>query len=155
MRAARETGSTSSTRSSAPRSSDDGAVERARDPRLDAADDARAAAVGDHGDVRVRRPFEHGLHLGLVARAHDDVDDVLVAPAEAADRVDVGLAEAVAGAVAVLDRADRRQHVRDGDPRRGQRGVGSGSSTSVEPKPSSSTTPGAAACASPAPMTAS
>ena len=43
-----------------------GAVEARRDPRLDAADDARAAAVGDHGDVRVRRPLERGLHLRLV-----------------------------------------------------------------------------------------
>ena len=47
---------------------------------------------------------------------------MLVAPAEAADRVDVGLAEAVAGAVAVLDRADRGQRARSGDARRGQRG---------------------------------
>ena len=98
------------------------AVERRRDPRLDAADDARAAAVGDHGDVRARRPFEGGLHVRLAARADDEVDDVLVAPAEGADRVDVGLAEAVAGAVAVVDRADRGQRARDGDPRRRQRG---------------------------------
>ena len=49
---------------------------------------------------------------------------MLVAPAKAADGVDVGLAEAVAGAVAVLVRADVRQGRRGRDARRGQRGHG-------------------------------
>ena len=100
----------------------DGAVERARDPRLDAADDARAAAVGDDGDVRARRPLEHGLDLALVARAGDEVGDVLVAPAEAADRVDVGLAEAWQARSRSSAEQIARQVRRARDARRGQRG---------------------------------
>jgi hypothetical protein len=64
-------------------------VERRRDARLDAADDARAAAVGNDRDVRGGGPFERALHVGLAARADDEVDDVLVAPAEGANRVEV------------------------------------------------------------------
>jgi hypothetical protein len=65
------------------------AVRRCRHARLDAADDARAAAVWDHGDAGGLRPREHRLDVGLGARACDEIDDVVVAPAQAANHVDV------------------------------------------------------------------
>ena len=68
MRAARETASTSSTRSSAPRSSATAPAKRSRHARLDAADDARAAAVRDHRRAGARGPLEHALDLRLLAR---------------------------------------------------------------------------------------
>ena len=59
MRAARETGSTSSTRSSARRlTRHDARVAGPRD-RVDAADDARAAAERHHRDVVLAAPVEH------------------------------------------------------------------------------------------------
>ena len=58
MRAARETGSTSCSASSAPRSSGDRRREARGDARLDAADDARAAAVGDDRRAGVGRPAQ-------------------------------------------------------------------------------------------------
>ena len=87
MRAARETGSTSSTRSSAPRSSETAPSNARRDARLDAADDARAAAVGDDRDVRVRRPLEHAPRTSASSRGRATTSgDVLEAPAEARGR---------------------------------------------------------------------
>ena len=47
------------------------------DPRLDPADDARPAAVGDRRRARVRAPLEHRLDLGLVAGARDQVGRVV------------------------------------------------------------------------------
>ena len=97
MSAARETWSTSSTRSSAPRSI---VTRRCRgaDGGRDAADDAGAAAVGDRGDALGGAPLEQALDIGLVARARDEVGRVLEVPAEAAHDVAVGLAERVGGA---------------------------------------------------------
>ena len=97
MRAARETGSTSSTRSSAPRSSATAPSKRARDARLDAADHAGAAAVGDDRDARRPPPTPARASTSrLVARARDEVGGVLVAPAQRAHHVEVGLAQACA-----------------------------------------------------------
>ena len=109
MRAARETASTSSTRSSAPRSSVTAPANACRDARLDAADDARAAAERDDRRADVGRPFEHALDVGLVARARDDVGRVVDPPAERAHDVAVGAAVRVPHALVAVARADRRE----------------------------------------------
>ncbi len=71
-------------------------VERHRgpvaEPRLDPADDAGAAAEGDHRGALGLGPVQHRLHLRAVARARHQVGRVLEAPVEAADDVAVGLA---------------------------------------------------------------
>ncbi len=93
MRAALETGSTSSTRSSAPRSSVTVRHVVVADARLDSADDAGATAVGDHCCSLVGTPVEHRLDLALVARPGNEVGRMLDLTAHAADDVAVGLAE--------------------------------------------------------------
>ena len=65
------------------------------DPRLDPADDAGPAAVGDRRRAGVGAPGEHRLDLGLVARPGDQVGRMLDLAAKAADDVAVGLAERV------------------------------------------------------------
>ena len=98
MRAARETASTSRTRVDRPEVDRDRAVEAVGHARLDAADDARAAAVRDDGRVRGAGPLEDVLDLARVARARDDVGHVRVDAAQAVDGVEVGLAAGVRGA---------------------------------------------------------
>ena len=98
----RETASTSSTRSSAAEVERDRARVAVADARLDAADDARAAAERDHRGARVGRPLEHALDVGLVARARDDVGRVVEAPAEGAHDVAVGAPVGVAHALVAV-----------------------------------------------------
>ena len=66
QRRARDVRSTSSTRSSRARSSVTAAGVAVAHARLDAADDARAAAVRDHRRAALAAPFEHLGDLGLV-----------------------------------------------------------------------------------------
>ena len=63
---------------------------------LDAADDAGAAAEGDHRGALGLGPAQHRLDLGLVAGQGDEVGRVLELAPKAADDVSVGLAEGVA-----------------------------------------------------------
>ena len=102
-------------------------VERHRRPldaRLDAADDARPAAVRDDHGAGVRGPGQHALDVGLVARVGDDVGRMVEAAAEGADEVDVALAVGVARAIVGVGRADHGQGVGRLDARRGQRDLG-------------------------------
>ena len=135
------------------------------DPRLDPADDAGAAAVGDRRGAGVGAPREHRLDLGLVARAGDEVGRVLEPAAKAADDVAVGLAERVRDALAAVVGDDLGQRGRRLQPRRGQldRSSGTGSSASP-PNPSRSRTSpargpqvggrGLLVCVAPAPVLA-
>ena len=69
-------------------------VHRHRRPvagRLDAADDARAAAVRDRDRARVLAPGEHALEVGLVRRTRDHVRRRVEAAPERPDDVAVGL----------------------------------------------------------------
>src|SRR5204863_2338632 len=65
------------------------------DPRLDAADHAGPAAVRNRGDALIGTPRQHLLHLGLVARAGNQVGRVVDLTAKAANDVPVRLAETV------------------------------------------------------------
>ena len=66
------------------------------DPRLDPADDAGAAAVGDRRRTLLLAEAEHRLDLGLIAGEGDQVGWVGKLAAKAAHDVAVGLAERVA-----------------------------------------------------------
>ena len=95
----------------------DGAGVRAG-PRVDAADDARAAAGRDHGEVRAGRPLQHRAQLVLVARRRDRVGRVREAAAEPAHDVEVRAPVRVQRArVRVLA---ERQPGRERDARGGQ-----------------------------------
>ena len=121
MRAAREIGSTSRTRVERLEVDRHRTVEAVGDPRLDAADDARAAAVRDDRRVRAAGPLEHGLDLAPVAWARDEVGHVGVPAAQAADGVEVRLPARVAGADALVVGADPAQVRRAPQARRRQR----------------------------------
>ena len=96
----RESASTSSTRSRRRRSSE--TTGRSPSRRLDAADDAGAAAEGiDRGALGLG-PAEHRLDLRLVARKRDEVGRVLELAPEAAHHVAVGLAERVDDALVAI-----------------------------------------------------
>ena len=95
----------------------DDAVEARRHLALHAAADARAAAVGHDGDVRARRPLEHGLDVALPARARDDVGREVEAAVKATHDVGVGLAPGVRRAGVVVARADRCEVRRRRDAR--------------------------------------
>ena len=113
MRAARETGSTSSTRSSAPQVDRDRAVvARAATSGVTPPTTEVPAAEGDRRDALARAPLEHPLDVGLIARARDEVGRMVEVPAKAADDVRVGLAQGVRGARVVVVGADVRQRRR-------------------------------------------
>ena len=121
IRAARDTGSTSSTRSSRPRSSD---IPPAT--RVDAADDARPAAVRRDREVLGVRALERAQHARLVVGPHDDVGQVRELAAQRAHDVEVG--------------APVRVQARD----RGRRVSGAGgSSVGATPKPRCAASPAA------------
>jgi hypothetical protein len=89
-------------------------------PRLDAADDTRAAAVRDRRDPRVRAPAQDRLELRLVGRPGDQVRRVLELAAEPADDVAVRLAERVRGAVVAVGAEEAGERRRRLDPRLAQ-----------------------------------
>ena len=67
--------------------------------RLDAADDARAAAEGDQRDLLGRAPVDDPCDVVLVARARDQVGRMVIAAAEGFDQVPVRLAACVGDAL--------------------------------------------------------
>src|SRR4030081_1450407 len=87
----------------------DDAGAAAIDPRLDPADHAGAAAERNHRGPGIQGPFEHGLDLGLVARARDYVGWVLELPAEPPDDIAVGASERVQRTLVVIGEADALQ----------------------------------------------
>ena len=131
-RAACETSSTSSTRSSAPRSSDT-VPSKAPGPR--GARRRPPTCRRRRGSPRRSRPrpLEHRLDLALVAGTGDDVGREAEVAAEAPDDVGVGLAPGVRRALVRVGRADVGQ--RRGASTRGcgsdARSSGTGSSTSA------------------------
>ena len=72
--------------------------------RLDAADDARATAVGHDRGPGGLRPGQDLLDLALVDRARDEVGHVLEGPAQRAHDVQVGLPVRVGRARGVVGR---------------------------------------------------
>ncbi len=141
MRAAREVGSISTTRSEA------GEVEghRAVGVALHAADDRRPAAVGDDGRAGGGAPVEHGGDVGLRPREGDDVGRVGELAPERPDDVPVGPAVGVTGPLVgrgVADAAPMPAEARCGDcaaraPRGGRASLRSG----VTPKNPASSAP--------------
>ena len=124
MRAARETASTSSTRSSAREVERDRAVVAVAGTRGSTPPTTLVPPpYGITATPRVRRPLEHALDVGLVARARDDVGRVVEAAAERAHDVAVGLARRRARARVVACRSSRSPRASRGrlDPRRRQR----------------------------------
>ena len=98
--------------------------DRAFEPaRLDAAHDARAAAVRDHRHVVRARPVEQALELVLVAGMHHGVGWVVELAAEAAHDVAIRLPQRVRRARVAVHGRDLGQRVGDLDPRRAQRDV--------------------------------
>jgi hypothetical protein len=96
----------------------DRAVVAVADPRLDAADDARAAAEGDDRRVGDLAPLEHRPELVLVAWVGDRIRRMVEAPAERAHDVAVGLAVGVRGALVGVRGADLGELGRRLEPRR-------------------------------------
>ena len=163
MRAARETVSTSSTRETrldtvgARRAIDlehpvevreverDGAAVAVADVGLDAADDARPAAVRDHRRARRRRPVEQRPDVVLAARKGDHVRRVgeLAAecPHHVPERLPVGVGRAVVGGIGD-DRGEcgGRPEARRREPqlvemgRRGDLRLGHGEAGGEEPR---------------------
>ena len=121
MRAARETASTSSTRSERRHVDADRPVVGGIHARLHPADDARPAAVGDRGDALGRAPLQQLLQLALRARPGHEVRGVREVSAKAAHDVGIGLPVRVRGARVGVRGADRAQRGGRLDPRRRQR----------------------------------
>ncbi len=94
----------------------DHAVKARRHVRLDAAADARAAAVGHHRGFRAGRPLEHLLHLPFRGREGDSVGDVIELPAKRADGVEERATVRVTHAIGV------GRGVRRGETRSRKRG---------------------------------
>src|SRR5206468_12487668 len=90
------------------------------DSRFDAADDARAATVGDRRRARVRAPLEQLAQLALVARKRDDVAAVVEAAPKGAHDIRVGLAVGVACTFIGIARADVGERCRRRQARRRQ-----------------------------------
>ncbi len=114
MRAARETGSTSRTRSRRPRSIETTPAKRVVDGALHPADDGRPAAVGDRGDRFRRAPVEQGDDVGLGRREGDDVGRFGEVAVDGAHDVPVRLAVRVPGPVDRGGRAplgEGRRHI--------------------------------------------
>ena len=87
----------------------DRAVPRAPAGPLDAADDARPAAEGDHRESIALAPREHARHVLFVTRERDRVGRPGEVPREGACDVAVPLAVRVQRALAPVDRDDRRE----------------------------------------------
>ena len=98
----------------------DGAAVGIPHPRLDAADDAGAAAVGDRRQPVFGAPAEHGLELGLGPGARDQVGRVLELAAEPTHDIAIGLAERARDAVVAVVAQHAGQCARHLDPRRAQ-----------------------------------
>ncbi len=95
-------------------------VAGAVDPRLDAADDAGAAAERDHRRLGAARPIDDRGDLGFAARIGDDIGRGVVVAEQAAHVVGKGLAIGMGGAVVRLGRAEARERGGRGDARRPQ-----------------------------------
>ena len=87
------------------------------DPRLDASDDAGAAAVGDRSQPLVGAPGEHLLDLSFVGGMGDEVRRVLDLAAEAVDHVAVRLPESVRNPLVGVGAEQARERPRRLDPR--------------------------------------
>ena len=94
------------------------------DRRLDAADDARAAAERHDRDVAARGPVEQVDDLGLAARKGDPVGHVRHVAQPHAQAVGIALAEAVGQAVVGPIGQHRREGRRGGDAGRTQGELG-------------------------------
>ena len=71
-------------------------------PGLDAADDAAATAVGNHGQTPLLTPIQHPPQIVLAGREGDQIRGPFVDPTKAADDVTVGLAHRVGEALVPL-----------------------------------------------------
>ena len=132
--------------SSAPRSSDSAPSKRAG---MRGSTPPTTLVPPPYGTTATFAPAAHSSSAAtsrLVARARDDVRDVLVDAAERADGVEVRLAVGVRRALAVILRADGRERAgrrRDARLRAASpRSSGTGSSSSPAGKPSSAGMPG-------------
>ena len=94
------------------------------DARLDAADDARPAAVGHDRRAGGRGPGEDLLDLALVGRPRDEVGHVLEGAAQRPDDVEVGLAVRVGRAHGVVGRPQPGATARHRQAWRRQRDAG-------------------------------
>src|SRR6185369_8410447 len=87
----------------------DGAAPAAVEPRLDAADDARAAAVRDHREPLAGTPVENRGDVCRARRESDEVGRVWILAPQGTHDVAAGLAVGVAGAIRRIAREELRQ----------------------------------------------
>ena len=87
---------------------------------LDPAADARAAAVGNGGDLRVAAPVEQRRHLLLAGREGNEVGGILEVAARPAHDVAIRLSVGVCGALVGVGAADPGERRRRFHPRRAQ-----------------------------------